>query len=365
MLHEDFLNGELAQKLDLASYRTHHKKIGDKAKEKIMAKPGARNLITDVPGVRVGNAEHIEIKTGTTVILAEEPAVAAVAVAGGGPGTRETDLLEADTLVDAVDAICLSGGSAFGLGAADGVIAGLHAGGRGFGLIDMPGVPKTPIVPAAILYDLANGGDKNWGEVSPYHALGRTAFDAAAEAFAIGAAGAGYGARAGGLAGGLGSASIVTTDALTIGAIVGVNCFGATQMPGTDCFWAWPYEIDGEFGNARPPQDYAADADDWGSAKMNPTLGQNTTIACIATDVALTSGEAKRVAQMALSGLSRSIRPVFAPFDGDAVFVVSTGQQAMPDPKPLTLARLGELAASTLARAVARGVYAANKELAA
>lgn len=327
-----------------------------------MAKPGSRNLITDVPGILVGNAHDTRISTGTSVILAETPATAAVAVAGGGPGTRETDLLAADTLVDAVDAICLSGGSAFGLGAADGVVAGLHKAGRGFGLMDLPGVPKTPIVPAAILYDLANGGEKDWGDASPYPGLGRAAFDAAGEAFKLGRAGAGFGARAGGLAGGLGSASIQTIDGISVGALAAVNCFGATHMPGTRCFWAWPYEIDGEFGGVRPPADYRADADDWGNAKVNPALGQNTTIACIATDVSLTPGQAKRVAQMALSGFSRAIRPVFAPFDGDAVFVLSTGKQALQAPEPMMLARLGELAASTLARAIARGVYKANSD---
>ena len=326
-----------------------------------MATQGKRNLITDVPGLGVGNAEDVNVRTGTTVILAEEPANAAVAVAGGGPGTRETDLLDAGTLVEAVDAICLSGGSAFGLAAADGVVAGLHAIGRGFGLMDVPGVPKTPIVPAAILYDLANGGDKAWGDTSPYPALGRAAFDDAGPDFALGPAGAGLGARAGSLQGGLGSASIVTSDGITVGALAAVNCFGATQMPGTRCFWAWPYEIDGEFGGVRPPVDYAADADDWGAAKINPSLGQNTTIACVATDVALTPDQAKRVATMALSGFSRAIRPVFAPFDGDAVFVLSTGKQSLNAPEPLVLARIGELAASTLARAIARGVYEAQE----
>lgn len=332
-----------------------------------MAKPGSRNLITDVPGLLVGNAEDHTVRTGTTVLLAERPGVAAVAVAGGGPGTRETDLLAADTLVDAVDAICLSGGSAFGLGAADGVVSGLRAAGRGFGLMDLPGVPKTPIVPAAILYDLANGGYKEWGDTSPYPRLGRAAFEAASRDFAIGKAGAGFGARAGALEGGLGSASIVTRDGMTVGALVGVNCFGATQMPGTDCFWAWPYEIDGEFGGRRPPSDYSADAENWGAAKLNPMLGQNTTIACIGTDVAITPGEAKRLAQMALSGLSRAIRPVFAPFDGDAVFVISSGEfkyqtQGRGPLDPVTLARLGELAASVLSRAIARGVHAAQSQ---
>lgn len=332
-----------------------------------MSKPGTHNQIIDVPGLSVGQAQDDSVRTGVSVILCETPAIGAVAVAGGGPGTRETDLLAAGTLVDAVDAICLSGGSAFGLAAADGVTAGLHAAGRGFGLMDLPGVPKTPIVPAAILYDLANGGVKNWGETSPYQALGRAAFEDASHGAAVklGKAGAGFGARAGALAGGLGSASIVTQDGMTVGALAAVNCFGATKMPGTDAFWAWPYEMDGEFGGVRPPADYAADADDWGAAKINPALGQNTTIACIATDVELTTDEAKRVAQMALSGFSRSIRPVFAPFDGDAVFVISTAKKTLPEPKAINLTRLGELAASTLARAIARGVYEANAEAAA
>ena len=328
-----------------------------------MSKAGPHNLISDVAGLSVGHAEDADVRTGVSVILADQPCIGAVAVAGGGPGTRETDVLAAGTLVDAVDAICLSGGSAFGLAAADGVTAGLHAAGRGFGLMDLPGVPKTPIVPAAILYDLANGGNKDWGEASPYPALGRRAFKQAAggtAAFKLGKTGAGYGARAGALEGGLGSASLVTDDGMTIGALAAVNCFGATQMPGTDAFWAWPYEIDGEFGGARPPADFTADADDWGAAKLNPALGQNTTIACVATDVALTTDEAKRVAQMALSGFSRAIRPVFAPFDGDAVFVLSTAKKPLSEPKPVNLARIGEIAASTLARAIACGVYEAN-----
>ena len=326
-----------------------------------MAKPGRNNLITDVAGISVGQAEDARVRTGATVILAEKPAVAAVCVAGGGPGTRETDLLAGGTLVDAVDAICLSGGSAFGLAAADGVAAGLKKAGRGFGLIDLPTVPKSPIVPAAILYDLANGGDKDWGDASPYAALGRTAYDAAADTFRLARAGAGYGAAAGAHLGGTGSASIVTKDKITVGALAAVNCYGSVYMPGTDAFWAWPYEIDGEFGGVRPPADFSMNAEDWGAAKLNPSLGQNTTIACIATDAILTPDQAKRVAQMALSGFSRAIRPVFAPFDGDAVFVLATGKRALPDPTAATLARIGELAASTLARAIARGVYMSGR----
>jgi len=283
-------------------------------------------------------------------------------VAGGGPGTRETDLLGDDTLVTQVDAIVLSGGSAYGLGAADGVAAMLGAQGRGFGMVDLPGVPKTPIVPAAILYDLANGGDKNWGDTPPYSTLGKSALANVGNSFTLGRSGAGFGARAGQHQGGLGSASILTDDGMTVGALAAVNCFGSVYMPGTDAFWAWPFEIDGEFGGARPPAGYNVDAEDWGAAKLNPQLGHNTTIACIATDVALTPGQARRIAQMALSGLSRAIRPVFAPFDGDAVFVLSTARKPLPEPAPLSLSRLGELAASTLARAVARGVHEAGKQ---
>ncbi|MEM1036803.1 MAG: P1 family peptidase [Pseudomonadota bacterium] len=326
-----------------------------------MSKPGAMNLITDVADLRVGNAQDERVRTGTTVILAETPAVAAVAVAGGGPGTRETDLLAADTLVDQVDAIVLSGGSAYGLAAADGVAAELGAQDRGFGLVDRQGVPKTPIVPAAILYDLANRGDKDWGTEPPYQRLGREALGLVGESFDLGAAGAGFGALAGQHRGGLGSASIVTQDGWSIGALAAVNCFGSVFMPGTEAFWAWPFEEGVEFGGVRPAADYAADAEDWGAAKIGPQPGQNTTIACVATDVALTAGQAKRVAQMALSGFSRAIRPVFAPFDGDAVFVLSTGKITLPEPEAGALARIGELAASTLARSIARGVYEAGK----
>ncbi|MBO6687255.1 MAG: P1 family peptidase [Henriciella sp.] len=325
-----------------------------------MSQPGRNNLITDIAGLQVGNAHDEAALTGCTVIHCNTPCVAAVAVAGGGPGTRETDLLAPDKLVEAVNAIVLSGGSAYGLAAADGVAAMLGARGEGFAMVDRPGVPKTPIVPAAILYDLANGGDKSWQDAPPYQALGRTALGAASQMFSLGRAGAGYGARAGQHRGGLGSASIKTDDGIQVGAITAVNSFGSVYMPGTDAFWAWPFEVDEEFGGVRPPSVYSADAEDWGAAKQNPQARENTTIACIATDVALTPGQAQRVAQMALSGFSRAIRPVFAPFDGDVVFVLSTAQKELPAPEPLTLTRIGELAASALARAIARGVHEAQ-----
>jgi L-aminopeptidase/D-esterase-like protein len=327
-----------------------------------MAKPGARNLITDVAGIRVGQAEDARVRTGVTVILPDVFCVGAVAVAGGGPGTRDTDLLSGGRLVGGANAICLSGGSAFGLAAADGVMAGLKKEGRGYAMRAQPGVPLPPIVPTAILYDLANGGDKDWGDTSPYAVLGRQAFEAAGDNFQLGRAGAGIGAKAGLAPGGTGSASIVAADGLTVGALAAVNSYGSVRMPGSEAFWAWPYEIDGEFGGARPDVRRAFDAEDWGAAKAGAALRENTTIACIATDAELTRDEAERVAQMALAGMARAIRPVFAPTDGDVVFILSTGRRALEGVRSLDISRIGELAASTLARSIARGVFEAEQQ---
>jgi L-aminopeptidase/D-esterase-like protein len=324
------------------------------------ARPGPRNLITDVPGIAVGQAEDERVRTGVTVILPDAPAVCACDVRGGGPGTRETDALTADTLVDAVDAVVLSGGSSWGLAAGDGAAAWLGARGRGFAIVNRPGVPPSPMVPAAILYDLANEGDKVWGQEPPYRALAMQAMEAAGPDFALGTAGAGYGAMAGQLKGGTGSASIVTGDGLTIGAIVAVNSFGSVTAGDDRSFWAAPYEIGGEFGGLGCAG-LTAIPDDWGLSRLSMALARaNTTIACIATNVTLTPAQARRVAIMAQDGLARAIRPVHAPTDGDVVFVLSTGRRPLPEPGPLTLARLGGLAADTLARAVARGVYEAT-----
>ena len=327
------------------------------------ARPGPFNLITDVGGLKVGSAHDLTALTGVTVIRPKARAVAAVAIAGGGPGTRETDALAADTLVDEIDAIVLAGGSVYGLAAADGVVAALGAAGQGYQLRAAPGAPPSPIVPAAVLHDLTNGGAKDWGMTPPYRELGMRALATAAERFELGREGAGFGARAGEARGGLGSASIVSSDGLVVGALAAVNSFGAVKMPGTDAYWAWPYEQDGEFGGARPPQDFALDLDNWGAAKINPAAmagRSNTTIACVAVNVALAPAEAQRVAKMALSGLSRAIRPVFAPFDGDVVFCLSTAQVERPEQRAFVLARLGELAAACLTRAIARGVHAAR-----
>ena len=296
------------------------------------------------------------MRTGVTVILPDDRAICACDVRGGGPGTRETDALAPENLVEAIDAVVLSGGSVYGLAAADGVVAWLGARGRGYGLV--AGVPPSPVVPGAILFDMANGGDKAWGEAPPYRDLGRAAIAAAGLDFALGTAGAGYGAMAGTLKGGTGSASVVSFDGFTVGAVVAVNSWGSVVAPGGRTFWAAPYELDGEFGGLGAAG-LRAGPDQWGLSKR-PDETRNTTIACVATDAILTPAQAKRFAVMAQDGLARAIRPVHAPFDGDVVFAVSTGRRPLGEQADYMVARLGGLAADTLARAVARGVFAAT-----
>jgi L-aminopeptidase/D-esterase-like protein len=321
------------------------------------ARPGPLNLLTDVEGLSVGQAEDVAVRTGCTVVLADRPAVAAVDVRGGGPGTRETDLLAADTLVEAVDGVALSGGSVYGLAVGDGVAAWLGAQGRGFRFRSTD--VTAPIVPGAILFDLANGGDKAWGEDPPYRRLGREAAASAGSRFTLGTAGAGYGPMAGTLKGGVGSASFVTTGGYTVGALAAVNSFGSVVAPGGAAFWAGAHEVGNEFGGLGPPGKVVA-GEDWGLAKVQAAPRENTTLAVVATDAILTPAQARRLAVMAQNGLSRAIRPVHTPFDGDVVFALSTGRRPLAEPADLTLLRLGALAADTLARAVARGVYAAT-----
>jgi L-aminopeptidase/D-esterase-like protein len=325
-----------------------------------MARPGPFNSLGDVRGLSIGCAEDASALTGVTVIVPDDRAVCAAEVLGGGPGTRETDALASKNLVDAVDAVVLAGGSVYGLGAADGVAAAMGAEGRGFALIDLPGVPRSPVIPAAILYDLANGGNKAWADTPPYAALGKRAYAARSRDVKLGNFGAGLGAKAGALKGGQGSASIVTADGFTVAALACVNAWGSSTIPGSRAFWAHPFEIDGEFGGVKPDANLHVDAEDWGGAKFTTTPRTNTTIACVGVDADLTPAEAKRVTQMASAGLARAIRPVFAPFDGDVVFALATAQKPTPEPRALAVARFGAAAADCLARAIARGVHAAE-----
>ena len=326
-------------------------------------KPGPLNLITDVPGLLVGNATDEAVRTGVTVIACDRPMAAAADLRGGGVGVRETAALDPDHLVGKAHALVLTGGSVFGLAAADGVAAGLSA--RGVGLHITAGSPSIPIVPAAVLHDLANGGDKAWGLDPPYRRLGLEALEAAGRDFALGAVGAGRGARAGMVAGGLGSASLDLGGGLVVGALAAVNSVGGVFMPDGETFWAWPWEIGGEFGGRRPKADTPPAVDpvpDQSRLGLMGAVGANTTLAVVATSADLTTAECRRLAIMAQDGLARAIRPVHTPYDGDAVFALATG--AVPlDPgrdRAWHVARLGSAAADCLARAVARGVWLAR-----
>ncbi|GBR09235.1 P1 family peptidase [Asaia siamensis] len=322
---------------------------------------GATNSLTDVTGLSVGQAQSPGARTGVTVILPDSPAPCAVDVRGGGPGTRETDALNGWNLVHRIDALTLSGGSVYGLAAADGVAAWLGARGRGFAMRRVKDIPVSPIVPAAILYDLDNGGDKSWGETPPYRALGIEAVSQARRSMALGTVGAGYGAMAGQLKGGIGSASWVSHDGYTVAAIVATNSLGSVTLPHEKHFWAAPFEQGREFGGLGVSTSRIA-PEDWSGTKLAPAPRANTTLACIATDAALTQEELKRIAMMAQDGLARAIHPVHSPFDGDTIFALATGHKSVPDAgRELLVTHLGSIAADVLARAVARGVYSATQ----
>ncbi|MCA8882200.1 MAG: P1 family peptidase [Rhodobacteraceae bacterium] len=314
--------------------------------------PGPRNLITDIPGLRVGNAQDARLRSGTTVLTGDRPFTAAVHVMGGAPGTVETDLLAPDKLVQQVDALVLSGGSAFGLGAVDGVRAGLRAAGRGFDV----GGQRVPIVPGAILFDLLNGGAKDWDR-TPYPDLGRAALEAASADFQLGSAGAGFGALTATLKGGLGSAS-ARFGAYTVGALVAVNALGAANVAPHPHFWAAPFEQGREFGGLGPcPHPAPAPP-----PLKGVTIGASTTIAIVATDAALDQAQATRMAVAAHDGLARALYPSHTLLDGDLVFAAATGAQPLPGDPTATLLTLGHAAALCLARAVARGVYHATPQ---
>ncbi|MGR3314027.1 P1 family peptidase [Roseovarius indicus] len=314
-------------------------------------RPGERNLITDVAGLRVGHAADARLKSGSTVLVGDRPFVAGVQVTGGAPGTRETDLLAPDKTVQEVDALVLSGGSAFGLDAASGVADGLRVSGRGFTV----GPVRVPIVPGAILFDLANGGEKDW-PANPYKRLGAQALEAAAPDFALGTEGAGTGAVTATLKGGIGSASLRLPSGHVVGALVAVNALGSAIVGDGPQFWAAPFEIGDEFGGlglapAAPPLAPHIKGRDPG----------NTTIGIVATDAALTQAQCTRMATAAHDGMARALVPSHTPLDGDLIFAAATGEKPLTDPLADTL-MLGHAAALCVARAIARGVYEARAE---
>ncbi|MBS0279082.1 MAG: P1 family peptidase [Proteobacteria bacterium] len=323
-----------------------------------MIEPGKRNLITDVEGLKIGNAEDAGLISGTTVLIADQTVTAVADVRGGAPGTRDVEALDPVSLVAGVDAIVLSGGSAFGLDAPSGVQSHLRAQGRGFQIA--PGAPLVPIGSGAILFDLANGGNKDWGDMPPYRDLGRRAAENASRDFKLGNVGAGMGAACGIYKGGLGSVSSVTHDGFTVGAVAAANAVGSPVIPGTDAFWAYPFEQKGEFGGRVPKAPLPSFDLDLPPDMKGARVGENTTIAIVATDAALTQVELKRLAIMATDGFPRAIRPIHTPFDGDLLFAVATGRKEIAGPRPAAIMRLGMIAGDCIARAIARGVYEAQ-----
>lgn len=314
-----------------------------------------KNLLTDVPGVRVGHADDAALASGVTAILFDAPAIASIDVRGGGPGTREDAALKPESTVEAIDGIALSGGSAHGLDAAGGVQAWLAEQGRGFRVREA----IVPIVPGAICFDLLNGGNKAWGRFPPYRDLGYAAACAASTDFTLGSVGAGLGATTANFKGGLGSASAQTEGGVTVGALAVVNAMGSVTVGDGPWFWAAPFEIGNEFGGRGLPPSFTPEMLK-ARLKGGPaaTALENTTLVVVVTDALLTKPQARRLATIAQTGMARAIYPVHAPLDGDVVFAAATGQKPV-DPL-FGLTELGMVAANTVARAVARGVYSAT-----
>ncbi len=305
-------------------------------------------------GLSVGHATDAGMKSGVTVILPDEPAIAAVQVMGGAPASREAAALSPENSVERVDAIVLTGGSAFGLAAADGAMDWLATHGRGFAV----GAFRIPIAPAAALFDLNNGGDKPADLATAYRALGRAACEAAGGDVAIGSVGAGTGATTADLKGGFGAAESVLADESRVAAFVAVNAVGRVTLGTTPHFRAAPFEHEAEFGGLGLPAKLPPDA---GAAvtKVPREPGGNTTLAVIVTDCALTRAEAKRLAISAHDGMALAIYPAHTPFDGDTVFALSTGARPL-EGGMRGLGPLCAAAAEALARAIAVAVFAAT-----
>jgi L-aminopeptidase/D-esterase-like protein len=311
------------------------------------------NLITDLAGIRVGNADDARIASGATSIVFDVGTVASGVTRGGAPGSRDTMLLEPEMTAAGIDCVLLTGGSLFGLDAAGGAVSFLRAQGRGMRI----GAINIPIAVQAIIFDLNNGGDKDWGRMPPYWELGWQATQAASGgAFALGTVGGGYGATTATLKGGLGSASAQTASGFLVGAVAVVNAVGTAVVGDGPHFWAAPCEVDGEFAGLGLPSPMPKGALDLTLKRAAPP---STTIALIATDARLSKPEVKRIAIMADDGLARAIRPAHAPMDGDTVIAVATQQKPIGDVRA-DLTEIGLAAADCLARAIARGVYEAT-----
>jgi L-aminopeptidase/D-esterase-like protein len=317
-----------------------------------VAVAGLKNLITDISGLRVGHAQDEALASGVTAVIFDAPAAASIAVHGGAPGLRDTGLLEPSMTVEKVDALVLSGGSVYGLDSMGGVAAWLRESGRGFPVRDV----KVPIVPGAILFDLLNGGAKDFGREPVYWYLGYKAAAAAAPDFELGSAGAGYGAAMQNLKGGIGSVSAATPQGFFVGALVAVNALGRATIGDGPHFWAAPYEREGEYGDLGWPAPFPPDALDF---HIKGDAAENTTVAIVATDAKLTKSEAKRLAIMAHDGMARALRPSHACLDGDTIFAAATGG-ARNHPTLRDRVEIGLIAADCVARAIARAVYEAK-----
>ena len=314
-----------------------------------------RNLLTDIPGIAVGHVTDLALGSGTTAVLFDTQTVASGIILGGAPGSRDTALLAPEMRSDGVHAFVFSGGSAYGLDAAGGVQAALREQGRG---LDIRGA-LVAVVAQAIIFDLLNGGDKDWGVFSPYRQQGYDAARAASHgAFALGTVGAGTGATTATVKGGVGSASAVAQSGHLVAALAVVNAVGAPTIGDGPHFWAAPFEIGKEFGGRGWPA-RIGDAELRPRLKGTPTPANATTVALIATDAVLSKGQAKRLAIMANDGLARAIFPAHAPTDGDTVFAAATGRKPMAD-QDRDLAEIGLAATMVMARAIARGCYEAT-----
>ena len=321
-----------------------------------MIRPGPANHIIDVPGINVGHAQDEKAITGVTVVLPDQPAVAALDCRGGAPCTRETELLRPENMVEHVHAIVLSGGSTQGLEAACGVSDWLKKKNRGFPVI---GGQVVPIVPSACIFDLNNGGDKSEIESGKYRQLGTKAVSSAKKDLSLGNFGAGTGAKAGKLKGGTGSVSLMDDDGRIVGALTVSNPFGSVTLPERPEFWAWPFERNQELGGLPPPNPPESFALDF---ELDPTFQEvsNTTLMVVALNVDLNRSQALRVAIMAQDGLARAIRPSHCPNDGDTLFVICTGEKKIKVGDTAGLLKLGMMAADCVARSIPRGVYEAQ-----